>query len=242
MSEGIVLITGGSRGIGLRIVEALIQDGFRVAFTFCEGESAARSLEEELAGRAKAFQLDLRDRRRPKHLVDEVQEALGPIFGLVNNAGVRRDGLLAMTSDDDWEEVMNVDLGGVFRMCRAVLPSMVHQRRGSIVNVSSLSALHGVAGQTAYSAAKAGALGLTRSLAREMGKRGIRVNAVVPGFVETDFTRDIPAERIKGLRANECLPSGTSADGVASAVCFLLQNASSTMTGQSLVVDAGASA
>ncbi|HEX6862047.1 MAG TPA: SDR family oxidoreductase, partial [Thermoanaerobaculia bacterium] len=162
--------------------------------------------------------------------------------GLVNNAGIRRESLLALTSDEDWDAVIDVNLGGLFRCCRAVLRGMMVRRRGAIVNVSSLSALHGVAGQAAYAASKAGILGLTRSLAREVGKRGVRVNAVVPGFVPTDLTAGLPEAAVQMLRAGECLPGGVSAAGVAGAVLFLLSDGASAITGQTLVVDAGASA
>ena len=150
----------------------------------------------------------------------EVEEALGPVEGLVNNAGLRRESLLALTSDADWDAVLDANLGGLFRCCRAVLRGMMVRRRGAIVNVSSLSALHGVAGQAAYAASKAGILGLTRSLAREVGKRGVRVNAVVPGFVPTDLTAGLPEAAVAALRAGECLPGGVQAADVAEAVAL----------------------
>jgi 3-oxoacyl-[acyl-carrier protein] reductase len=237
-----VLVTGGSRGLGRAVVEALAAEGRPVAFTWSTGEAAARELETASAGRARAFPLDLRDRARPDDLVAEVEAALGPVEALVNNAGVRRESLLALTSDDDWDAVVDTNLGGLFRCCRAVLRGMMVRRRGSIVNISSLSALHGVAGQAAYAASKAGILGLTRSLAREVGKRGVRVNAVVPGFVATDFTAGLPAAAVAHLRAGECLPGGVTPAAVADAVLFLLSERAAAITGQSLVVDAGASA
>lgn len=238
---GPILITGGSRGLGRAIVEALAAaPGARVAFTYSTNESAAR--EVEAATGARAFRFELRDRNRADDLVTEVEEALGPLEGLVNNAGLRRESLLALTSDEDWEAVVDANLGGLFRCCRAVLRGLMVRRRGSIVNISSLSALHGVAGQGAYAAAKAGILGLTRSLAREAGKRGVRVNAVVPGFVATDLTSGLPAAAIAHLRAGECLVRGVQPGDVAMAVQFLLSDRAAGITGQSLVVDAGASA
>lgn len=240
---GTVLITGGSRGIGRAVVEALAAEtAHPVAFTWSSSEEDARAVEAASGGRARAFRLDLRDRSRPDDLVSEVEEALGPVEGLVNNAGVRRESLLALTSDEDWDAVLDVNLGGLFRCCRAVLRGMMVRRRGAIVNVSSLSALHGVAGQAAYAASKAGILGLTRSLAREVGKRGVRVNAVVPGFVPTDLTAGLPDAAVQMLRAGECLPGGVSPAGVAGAVVFLLSDGAASITGQTLVVDAGASA
>jgi 3-oxoacyl-[acyl-carrier protein] reductase len=238
---GAVLVTGGSRGLGRAIVEALAADPqTRVAFTWNTDEAAARSVEE--ATGARAFRLDLRDRSRPDDVVAEVEEALGAVEGLVNNAGLRRESLLAMTSDEDWDTVLDANLGGLFRCCRAVLRGMMVRRRGAIVNVSSLSALHGVAGQSAYAASKAGILGLTRALAREVGRRGVRVNAVVPGFVETGLTAGLPETAVAALRAGECLPRGVQAGDVADAVLFLLSERAAAITGQALVVDAGASA
>jgi 3-oxoacyl-[acyl-carrier protein] reductase len=238
-----VLVTGGSRGIGRAVVEALTAEAAHaVAFTWHRDEAAARAVETASGGRARAFHLDLADRARPDELVEEVEAAVGPLDGLVNNAGLRREALLALTSDADWDAVVDVNLGGVFRCCRAVLKGMVVRRRGAIVNVASLSALHGVAGQAAYAASKAGLLGLTRSLAREVGKRAIRVNAVVPGFVATDLTADVPEAAVGMLRANECLKSGVRPEDVADAVAFLLSDRAAAITGQVLVVDAGASA
>jgi 3-oxoacyl-[acyl-carrier protein] reductase len=241
-----ILITGGSRGIGRAVVEALLADRSvedrRVAFTFRSEEAAARQIEEASEGRARAFQLDQGDRDRPDDLVAEVEEALGPVAALVNNAGIRRESLLALTSDQDWDAVIDTNLGGLFRCCRAVLRGMMVRRRGAIVNVASLSALHGVAGQAAYAASKAGILGLTRSLAREVGKRNVRVNAVIPGFVPTDLTAGLPEAAIANLRAGECLPGGVKAESVAATVLFLLSDRAASITGQSIVVDAGASA
>jgi 3-oxoacyl-[acyl-carrier protein] reductase len=238
---GPVLVTGGSRGLGRAIVEALAAEPeSRVAFTFSANEAVAR--EVEAATGARAFPFELRDRDRADDLVSEIEAALGPLEGLVNNAGLRRESLLALTSDEDWDAVVDANLGGLFRCCRAALRGVMVRRRGAIVNVSSLSALHGVAGQGAYAASKAGILGLTRSLAREVGKRGIRVNAVVPGFVATDFTAGLPEAAVAHLRAGECLTRGVRPEDVAQAVLFLLSDRAAGITGQTLVVDAGASA
>jgi 3-oxoacyl-[acyl-carrier protein] reductase len=243
-----VLVTGGSRGLGRAVVEALARERDQaslkpprsLAFTWRSDESAARAVEE--ATGARAFHLDLADRARPDDLVSEVEALLGPVEALVNNAGFRRESLLALTSDEDWDAVIEGNLGGLFRCCRVVLRGMMVRRRGAIVNLSSLSALHGVAGQTAYSAAKAGILGLTRSLAREAGRRGVRVNAVVPGFVPTDMTAGLPEAIVAGLRAGESLARGVRPADVAEAVLFLLSERAAGITGQALVVDAGASA
>jgi 3-oxoacyl-[acyl-carrier protein] reductase len=238
----IALVTGGSRGIGRAAVEAMLGEGWTVAFTYRSDESSARAVETASAGRAHGFVLDLRDREGPGHLVAEIEKSIGPLDALVNNAGVRRESLLAMTPDRDWDAVMDVNLDGVFRCCRAVLPPMMHRRSGSIVNISSLSAVVGVAGQTAYAASKAALLGMTRALAREVGKRGVRVNAVLPGFVPTDMTASLPEDIVRALRSHECLPRGTSAGDVANLVTFLISDRAAAITGQALIVDSGTSA
>jgi 3-oxoacyl-[acyl-carrier protein] reductase len=236
----IALVTGGSRGIGRAIVQALVADAWTVAFTWSSDEKAAREVAAQ-AG-AHAFHLDLRDRTRPAALVLEVEKGLGPISGLVNNAAVRREAILAMTSDADWDEVLEVNLGGTFRCCRAVLPGMVYRRRGSIVNISSRSATAGLPGQSVYAASKAGLLGLSYSLAREVGRKGVRVNVVVPGFVATELTAGLPPAAVAKLRDTECLPAGTAPSDVAQAVSFLLSDRAAAITGQALAVDSGASA
>ena len=242
MSAGIALVTGGSRGIGRAIVKALLADGSSVAFTYRTDEAAARAVEAESGGRARAFALSLQEPEAPHRLVGEIEKSMGPVEALVNNAGIRRESLLAMTPDRDWDEVFGVNVDGAFRCCRAVLPGMMHRRRGAIVNVSSLSAVSGVAGQTAYAASKAALLGMTRALAREVGKRRVRVNAVLPGFVATDMTAPLPEEIVRALRSHECLPGGTSAENVADAVVFLISERAAAITGQALLVDAGTSA
>lgn len=241
MPAGTLLVTGGSRGIGRAVVETLVADGRPVAFTFRSGEDAAREIESASEGLARAHPFDLREGDADA-LVAAVEEAQGPVVGLVNNAGVRSQGLLAMTPTRDWEAVIDINLGGTFRCCRAVLRGMMTRRHGAIVNVASLGAIRGVAGLSVYGASKAGVLGMTRSLAREVGRRGIRVNAVVPGFVATDMTAGVSEQEERGLRAAECLPEGVDAGSVAETVAFLLSPKARSITGQAIVVDAGVSA
>lgn len=242
MNGAVALVTGGSRGIGRAIVDALVADGWRVAFTSRSIGDATAAVEAALGGAARAFALDLTDRDGPDRVVRHVTDAMGPIAALVNNAGLRHDALLAMTRDEDWDALVETNQGGVFRCCRAVLPGMIHQRGGVIVNVSSLGAVAGVSGQAAYAASKAAVLGLTRALAREMGRRHIRVNAVLPGYVPTEMTADLSPAVIEKLRATECLPRGTSAADVAALVAFLASPRAAAITGQAVCVDAGASA
>ncbi len=242
MQRGAVLVVGGSRGIGRAAVETLVAAGHPVVFTYRAGEDAARALEEAHAGRAFALRYDALDRQRPAALVEEAEARVGPLFGLVYCAGAKKDALAAMLPDADWDEVLETNLGGAFRVARAALPGMLRRRAGAIVNVASLSASHGIAGQAAYAASKAGLVALTRVLARECGKRGVRVNAVVPGYVATDFVADLPEAAVAALRAGECLKSGTGVQDVADAIAFLLSAKASAITGQALVVDAGSTA
>lgn len=239
---GPVLITGGSRGIGRALVEALVAREVPVAFTYQSSHALAEEIVAKSDGRARAYRFDLSDRERTASLVEEVEAAIGPLWGLVNNAAVRRDGLMALYSDADWQSTMEANVDGPFRLTRAVLKTMMPRRKGAVVMISSLTAIHGVGGQTAYGASKAALLGMTRSLARECGKRNLRVNALVPGFVLTEMTAQLSEEQIKLLRAPECLPSGVTPQMVADAALFLLSTAAAGITGQTLVVDAGTSA
>ncbi|MDX1644156.1 MAG: 3-oxoacyl-ACP reductase FabG [Thermoanaerobaculia bacterium] len=242
MEDSVHLVTGGSRGLGRAIVERLASSGEQVVLTYRSDAAAAREVVAALDGHAHALPLDVRDTDACEDVVARIEEEHGPIVGLVNNAGILRQELLAMTSDADWEAVLSTNLGGVFRLCRAVLPRMMRRRGGSIVNVSSLSAIRGLPGQAAYAASKAGVVGLTRSLAREVGRRGIRANAVLPGLIETDLTAAARGGATETLRSAEVLPEGLTGAQVADVVAFLLSDAAAGITGQAIPVDAGVSA
>ena len=221
------------------MVERLTAEGRNVAFSFRSDEAAANELEASTG--ARAFRMDITDRDRIDEVVDQIESEIGPLEGLVNNAGIAHSGLLAMTSDEDWAQMLDVNLGGAFRCTRAVLPRMMSRRKGSVLMIASLAAIRGRAGQAVYAATKAGILGMTRALAREVGKRSVRVNALLPGFVATPMTGEMSEKTVQDLRSSECLPGGVQAADVAAAAGFLLSDEARAITGQGIVIDAGAS-
>jgi 3-oxoacyl-[acyl-carrier protein] reductase len=238
----VALITGGSRGIGRVTAMRLLLDGWSVAFTYAQSKEAALAFEAESKGGAAAFEADVRDFAASTRVVEQVLERFGSIDALVNNAGIRRDALLYNMSAEQWDAVLDTNLRGAFSTTKAVLPAMMQQRRGAIVNVASLSGLHGVVGQTNYSAAKGALVAMTRSLARETARSGIRVNCVAPGFVETDMTTGIDAEVRREMIRQIPMRRAIRADEVAAAIAFLVSDDASGITGQVLAIDGGASA
>jgi len=233
LSGRVALVTGASRGIGRAIASELARAGASVVVGYRSGREEAESLAGEIGGRA--VQADVSSADDAKRLVDEA----GDIDVLVNNAGLTRDGLLARMSDDDWREVIDTNLSSVFYTCRAVVRPMMKKRRGAIVNVSSIVGVHGNFGQTNYAASKAGIIGFTKSLARELGSRGIRANVVAPGYVATQLTDVLPEEATRTMV--EQTPLGRIADPeeIAGAVRFLASDEASFITGDVLLVDGG---
>ncbi len=227
------LVTGASRGIGRAIAVELARAGAAVVVGYRSGKDEADTLAAEIGGRA--VQADLSDADEARRLVEEA----GDVDVLVNNAGLTRDGLLARMPDEDWRTVIETNLSSVFYTCRAVCRPMMKKRSGSIVNVSSIVGVHGNWGQTNYAASKAGIIGFTKSLARELGSRNVRANVVAPGYVRTQLTDVLPEEATAAMLQNTPLGRlGDPAD-VAGAVRFLCSDEASFITGDVLLVDGG---
>jgi 3-oxoacyl-[acyl-carrier protein] reductase len=227
------LVTGASKGIGRAIAVELAQAGARVVIGYRTGKDEAEALATEIGGRA--VQADVADADDARRLVEEA----GDIDVLVNNAGLTRDGLLARMSDDDWRTVIETNLSSVFYTCRAVTRPMMKKRAGAIVNVSSIVGVHGNWGQTNYAASKAGIIGFTKSLARELGSRNIRANVVAPGYVTTQLTDVLPEEVMAAMIQNTPLGRAGQPTDVAGAVRFLCSDEASFITGEVLLVDGG---
>ncbi len=237
MEGKVALVTGGSRGIGAAISRALAEAGAKVAVNYRSGEDAAEAIAGEIGG--LAVQADVSSPEEAQALVERVEGELGDVDALVNNAGVTRDTLIARMSDEDWEAVIDTNLRGTFNTCRAVARKMLRRKTGSIVNLSSVVGMHGNPGQANYAASKAGIIGLTKALARELGSRGVRVNAVAPGYIATELT-DVLNERQRGLiLQNTPLGRLGEPEDVAGAVRFLCSDEAAFITGEVLLVDGG---
>ncbi|HMF02848.1 MAG TPA: 3-oxoacyl-[acyl-carrier-protein] reductase [Terriglobia bacterium] len=236
-SGKVAIVSGGSRGIGRAIVQALAREGAKVAFTYLQNTTHAQELanDETIVG----FQADVTSFDRAKDLVKQVKERFGRIDILVNNAGITRDKLVALMSEKDWDDVLDTNLKGSFNLTKHTVGIMLRQRSGSILNITSISGIVGMAGQVNYSSSKAGMIGFTKALAKELGKANVTVNALALGFVETDMTGVLNAEyRAKAL---EQIPLGRfgKPEEIAEIALFMLSQKASYMTGQVLQVDGG---
>jgi len=229
----LALVTGAARGIGRAIAEELARAGAEVVIGYRSGKDEAEELAALIGGRA--VQADVSSADDAKRLVEEA----GDVDVLVNNAGLTRDGVLARMSDEDWRVVIDTNLSSVFYTCRAVTRPMMKKRAGSIVNISSVVGVHGNWGQTNYAASKAGIIGFTKSLARELGSRNIRANVVAPGYVKTQLTEVLPEEANAAMIQNTPLARVAEPQEIAGAVRFLASDDASFITGEVLLVDGG---
>ncbi|MCG6957058.1 MAG: 3-oxoacyl-[acyl-carrier-protein] reductase [Gemmatimonadetes bacterium] len=238
--EGMVaLVTGGSRGIGLAICRSLAGGGARVAVVGRDGQRAEEAAAALPGERHRGYACDVGDSTAVQSTVAAVEADLGPIDILVNNAGITRDNILLRMKDEEFDEVINTNLKGAFNFTRSVSRGMMKRRQGAILNVASVVGLTGNAGQANYAASKAGLLGLTKSVAKELASRGVRCNAIAPGFVNTDMTSDLTEAQVEALA--RLIPMGAlgEPDDIAGAARFLVGPAARYITGQVLAVDGG---
>ncbi|RTE51942.1 3-oxoacyl-[acyl-carrier-protein] reductase [Arenibacter aquaticus] len=237
------IITGASRGIGTGIAQVFAKEGANVAFTYSSSEAPALALEKELTAlgiKAKAYKSNAASFEDSEKLVAQVLEDFGGTIDiLINNAGITKDNLLMRMGEDDFDSVIEINLKSVFNMTKAVQRTMLKQRKGSIVNMSSVVGVKGNAGQANYAASKAGMIGFTKSIALELGSRNIRCNAIAPGFIETEMTDKLDEKVVQGWRDGIPLKRGGRPEDVANACLFLASDLSGYITGQVLNVDGG---
>ncbi len=242
LENKVALITGGSRGIGRSIVEKFVSNGCNVAFTYNRSASEAELIESNLFKKnlkIKGYKSDASKFNEAELLANSVVSEFGKIDILVNNAGITKDNLLMRMSEDDFNQVLSVNLNSVFNMTKAVQREFLKNRQGSIINISSVVGIKGNAGQSNYSASKAGIIGFTKSIALELGSRNIRSNVVAPGFIETEMTKNLSEDTLKSWYSSIPLKRGGKPSDIGNVCVFLGSDMSSYMTGQVLVVDGG---
>jgi len=236
--SGVVIVTGASRGIGKAVAQRLTAAGYPLALVARSADTLS-GLAEDLGGNVKAYPAGISDWDAVQQVVASVQEDFGAIYGLVNNAGMTRDGLFVRMTPEQWQAPLDVNLNGTFFFMRAVASLMMRARQGRIVNISSVIGLTGNSGQANYAASKAGIIALTKSVAKELGGRNVNCNAVAPGFINTEMTADLPANIRDAMLAQIPLKRLGEGNDVAGVVEFLLSPAAAYITGQTLVVDGG---
>jgi 3-oxoacyl-[acyl-carrier protein] reductase len=238
----VVLVTGASRGIGKAIATSFAQSGANVAFTYLSSVEKGQALEKELAAfgiKAKGYRSDASKFDQAEELVNQVLADFGQIDILINNAGITRDGLLMRMSEEQWDEVIDINLKSVFNLTKACIKPMMKAKSGSIINMTSIVGIKGNGGQANYSASKAGIIGFTKSVALELGSRNIRCNAIAPGFIETEMTGELNEATVEEWKKNIPLRRGGDATEVANVCLFLGSHLSTYVTGQVIQVDGG---
>lgn len=243
LKDKTVLITGATRGIGLGIAREFASQGANVAFTFASSEEKAAKVEKDLAGeygvKVKGYKSNAASLADAEELVKQVLEDFGNIDVLINNAGITRDTLLMRMTEEQWDDVINVNLKSVFNLTKACLRTFLKNRAGSIINMTSVVGVNGNAGQSNYAASKAGIIGFTKSVAKELGSRNIRCNAIAPGFIQTEMTGALDEDVVKSWVENIPLKRGGTPQDVANACVFLASDLSSYVTGQTIHVCGG---
>lgn len=242
LENKVSIITGATRGIGKGVAELFADQGSHIIFTYVSSDEKARALEAELQAKgvkAKGYKFNVADYAACEEMANDVVKEFGSIDVVVNNAGITRDNLLMRMSEEQWDEVINTNLKSVFNMTKAVQRTMLKQRKGSIVNMSSVVGVKGNAGQANYAASKAGLLGFTKSVALELGSRNIRCNAIAPGFIETEMTGALDEATVQGWRDAIPLKRGGTTEDVANLALFLASDMSAYITGQTINVDGG---
>jgi 3-oxoacyl-[acyl-carrier protein] reductase len=242
LQDKVAIVTGGTRGIGRAISLLFAEEGARVVANFSKNVEAAESLIEEAKAKKLTlglFKADVTQFDQVKEMVEEVFRGYGRIDILVNNVGLVRDNFLMLMSDEDWDSLLKTNLTSLFYCCRAVIRKMIPERRGKIINLSSISGILGTSGQTNYAATKGGVIGFTKSLARELGPFNIQVNAVAPGLIESEVVSKMPKERVEAIIKSSSLGRMGKPEEVAQVVLFLASDRSSYITGQTLIVDGG---
>lgn len=240
-----IIVTGGSRGLGKALVQTLTREGHQVAFNYHSNKDAAQALVEEAegnGGKAFAFGADVADFAQAEAFINQAREAMGDVDALVNNAGITRDKSLFLMSKEDWDSVIDTNLSGFFNTTRPLITYFMKNKKGCIVNMTSVSGSVGIAGQTNYCASKAGIIGMTRALAKEVGRMGIPVNCVAPGFIETDMTAKLGEKHLEEVKKMIPMRRLGLASEVADLVSFLVSDKARYITGQVFTIDGGLTA
>lgn len=238
----VAIITGATRGIGRGVAEVFAKNGADIAFTYVSSDEKAKEVEETLKAfgvKVKSYKFNVSDYQATEDFINDVAEEFGKIDAIVNNAGITRDGLLMRMSEENWDDVMNINLKSVFNVTKCALKTLLKQRFGSIINMSSVVGIEGNGGQSNYAASKAGVIGFTKSIAQEIGSRNIRCNAIAPGFIETEMTENLDPEVIKGWVEDIPMKRSGTPEDVANTALFLASDLSNYVNGQVINVCGG---